>query len=262
MLPNLQIEPEIWLNHFEYHANRPRALAQGLPDVLTPQEHRLIADSIATFQLGEQSEGRALLRAVRRFAQSRDAAPLVCIIELLIREQQRHAALLRAFMESHAIPVKRTQWTACVFRCLRRLAGFELCVCVLVTAELIGNVYYRALEAVTDCRRLQILCRTLVADELAHVAFESDLLLALQAQRPAALRTAIRVAHRAFFAGAVLVVWHTHRPALRRAGYRMGSFLRTCRAQYSFYLEATPSMSLRRPSAGVPVKARFIHLSR
>jgi rubrerythrin len=144
-------------------------------------ERRLIGSSIATFQLGEQSEGRTLLRAAQRFARTRRIPALVRIVELFIREEQRHAAMLRAFMEEHHIALKRADWTDRVFRRVRQLAGLELCLYILISAELIGIVYYRALEAATDCERLMVLCRTLVSDELAHVGFESQLLLALRA---------------------------------------------------------------------------------
>jgi len=53
----------IWLNHFEYHAEHPRCLPADLADVLRPEERCLIASSIATFQLGEQSQGGTLVRA-------------------------------------------------------------------------------------------------------------------------------------------------------------------------------------------------------
>jgi len=227
----------IWLNHFEYHAERPRCIPPGLADVLRPEERALIASSIATFQLGEQSEGGTLLRAAERFARERELPSLVRILELFIREEQRHASLLRSFMEDHGIPLKRGHWTDRVFRRLRRLAGLELYMCVLITAELIGNVYYRVLASATGCQRLKVLCRTLVADELVHVAFESQLLLAVRAARPAWARTLIRSAHRAFFAGTASVVWLTHRTLLRHSGYEAGTFLRLCLAQYDFYLE-------------------------
>jgi hypothetical protein len=228
---------EIWLNHFEYHAEHPRCIPAGLADVLKPEERQLIARSIATFQLAEQSEGVALLRAARRLADRHNCAALVRITELFIREEQRHAALLRAFMEDHAIALKHTDWTDFAFCCLRRFGGFELRLHVLITAELIGNVYYRALEVATGCQRLKILCRTLVADELAHVGFESQLLLALRARRPAPVRLGIRLLHRTFFAGAAGVMWLTQRAVLRNAGYGIVSFLRVCAAQYTFYLE-------------------------
>jgi len=234
----------IWLNHFAYHSQHPRYVPSGLGDLLSDEERRLIASSIATFQLGEQSEGATLLRATERFAQARGMASLTRIMELFVREEQRHAALLREFMEDHGIPLKHHDWTDRIFRGLRRLAGLELYLHVLIVAELIGKVYYRALEAATDCQRLKILCRILVCDELAHVGFESQLLLALRAERPAAVRAVMRLAHRAFFAGTVGVVWLAHRAVLRRAGYGVRSFLRSCLTQYAFYLEpAKPSLA-------------------
>jgi hypothetical protein len=231
------IDVEIWLNHFEHHAQHPRCVPLGLADLLRPDERRLIASSIATFQLGEQSEGRTLLRATQRFAHGHRIPALVRIAELFIREEQRHAALLRAFMEDHRIALKRTDWTDRVFRLARRLAGLELYLYVLISAELIGIVYYRALEAATDCQRLRMLCRGLVSDELAHVGFESQLLLALRAGRAASVRNLMRLTHRVFFAATAGVVWLTHRSVLRREGYRARSFLRVCLSQYAFHLE-------------------------
>jgi hypothetical protein len=239
---------EIWLNHFEYHAGHPRCIPSELADVLEPGERQLIASSIATFQLGEQSEGGTLQRAAERFARARQMPALVRIIELFIREEQHHASLLRSFMEDHRIPLRRSHWTDQAFRRLRRLARLELYMCVLITAELIGNVYYRVLESATGCRRLKLLCRTLVADELAHVAFESQLLQALRAARPAWARTLIRLTHRAFFVATASVVCLTHRSLLRHAGHDARSFLRLCLAQYDFYLEPV-SVTLASSSA-------------
>ena len=230
---------EIWLNHFEHHARHRHAVPRGLSNVLRPDERELIASSIATFQLGEQSGGRTLLRAAQRFARQKQIPRLVRITELIIREEQRHASLLRAFMQNHRMPLKRTDWTDRIFRVVRRLAGMQLYVCVLICAELIGNVYYRALEAATDCERLQVLCRIIVSDELAHVGFESQMLCMLRAGRAAWLGSLTRLAHRGFFATSAVVVWLTHRSVLRKGGHSGRSFLRACQAQYEFYLEPT-----------------------
>ena len=231
------VDFEIWLNHFEHHARHRRCVPRGLSDLLRPDERRLIASSIATFQLGEQSEGRTLLRAAQRFAHGGRTPALVPVVELLIREEQRHAALLRAFMEDHQIAIKRADWTDRVFRLVRRPVGLELYIYILISAELIGIVYYRALEAATKCRRLTMLCRVLVSDELAHIGFESQLLLALRARRAAPVQALMRLTHRAFIAGTAGVVWLTHRSVLRQAGYGARSFLRVCLSQYAFYLE-------------------------
>jgi rubrerythrin len=233
MLANLRV----WLNHFEYHAEQPRGAPGGALNALRPEERQLIARSIATFQLGEQSDGTGLLRAAYRFAAAHGDELLPRITELFIREEQRHARLLREFMEEHGIRARCRHWTDAIFRRLRRLAGFELYLHVLITAELIGNVYYHALESVTGCQRLKVLCRTLIADELAHVGYESELILELRAQRPAALRAFIRLAHRAFFCSAACAVWISHRAVLQRAGHTAAGFLRTCLTQYEFHLE-------------------------
>ncbi len=231
------VDFEIWLNHFEHHAGHPRGVPTGLADELTPDERRLIADSIATFQLGEQSEGGTLLRAAERFAKERGAPSIVRITALFIREEQRHAALLLAFMADHRIARRNGDWTDAVFRFARRLAGLELHLHVLICAELIGIVYYRALEAATECGRLKGLCRILVSDELAHVGFESQLLLAMRAGRSTPLQILARLAHRALITASAGVVWMTHRQVLRQGGYAAHSFLRACLSQYAFYLQ-------------------------
>jgi hypothetical protein len=241
-------ELRIWLNHFEYHAQHPRCVPAGLADLLRPEERRLIARSIATFQLGEQSEGATLLAASERFARRHGTPSLARIMSLFIGEERRHAALLREFMQDHGIATRSRDWTDRAFRFLRRLAGLELYLYVLISAELIGKVYYRALEAATGCQRLKVLCRVLVCDELAHVGFESQLLIALRSRRPAAQQILLRIAHRLFIAGTAAVVWLTHRAVLRRAGHSARSFLRTCLAQYAFYLEP-PKTSLAPRSA-------------
>jgi len=242
MLTNLRI----WLNHFEYHAEQPRGARGGSLSALRPEERRLIARSIATFQLGEQSDGSGLLRAACRFAAAHGDELLPRITELFIREEQRHARLLREFMDEHGIRAKLRHWTDAIFRRVRRLAGFELYLHVLITAELIGNVYYHALESATGCQRLRTLCRTLISDELAHVGYEAELILELRARKPAALRTLIRLMHRAFFCGAAWAVWISHRAVLRCAGHTAAGFLRTCLAQYTFHLD---------PPAGWPAAA-------
>jgi hypothetical protein len=232
MLPNFKI----WLNHFEYHSEHPRQLSATVPDILTVTERRLIAPSIATFQLGEQSAGSNLLRAAYHFAQEHSAPEVARITELLIREEQQHATLLKDFMTAHGIPTRQRHWTDRVFRRVRKLTELEFALGVLLTAELIGNVYYRALENATECQRLRLLCRMMVADELAHIGFESDLLLSMRAGKAAPVRAGLDLAHRSFLTATALVVWATHRAVLKKAGYGLLSFVRACDAQYRFYL--------------------------
>lgn len=232
MLINLRI----WLEHFEHHARWPLQVPPALPDELSNAERRAIGRSIATFQRGERSDGRTLQRLAERFAAQRQLPELPRITTLFIAEEARHAELLAGYMADHAIPERRQDWTDSVFRALRRCAGYEAALTVLLTAELIGNVYYRALEGATGSRRLQALCRVMVADELAHVAFESELLLEIRRGRALPARLALAALHSAFFAVTAAIVWVTHRGVFARAGLGFAAVLRACLAQYAFYL--------------------------
>jgi len=236
----MRIDRRIWLNHFEYHAQRRQARVpeSGPVRALSTEEHKRIARSIATFQLGEQSDGRFLLRAAQRYAQLTQAPEIVRLMELFVAEEQSHAALLATFMGRHDIPLKRADWTDDAFRVLRRLGDFEWHLSVLLTAELIGKAYYRALEMATSSRELQALCRLLVVDELAHIGFEADLLNGIRERRPRIVRAVIAGAHRLLLHVAATIVWITHCPVLRAAGYRRRSFVHACDAQYAFYLDS------------------------
>jgi hypothetical protein len=231
---------KVWLDHFEYHASRRCAMPEGAPEDFTPYERRLIAESLARFQLAEQLEAGSLLRAARRHERAYGAAPLARILSLRIAEEQHHVALLGAFMDQHGLARRHSGWMDRLFRRARRLASFELHISMLITTELMAKVYLRALEAATGCRQLQTLCRMLVADELAHVGFESDLLRAMHSRRGPLLRKATEQLHRAFYSSAALVSWLAHRRVLRSAGYCAATFFRACAAQYAFYLEPPP----------------------
>jgi hypothetical protein len=237
----------VWLAHFRSQAAHPRQVPATLDDSLTLRERRLIAASIATFQLGESSEGAQLRDAVRRHCRSQDDQALVEIFELFIAEEQRHASLLGEFMQDHEIPRREGALSDAAFRAVRRLGGLEARLRILVTAEIIGIVYYRALEMVTDCRRLQILCRSLVADELAHVAFESQLLLALKGGRSGLAKLLAGAWEQGLLSAAALIVWATHRGVLKSAGYGPLLFLRDCRGQHAFYLKWPPAPRPGRP---------------
>ncbi|HEV2701195.1 MAG TPA: ferritin-like domain-containing protein [Steroidobacteraceae bacterium] len=238
----------VWLAHFRSQAAHPRQVPATLADMLTGRERRLIGTSIATFQLGESSEGAHLRRAVRQHRPGPEGTALVEIFDLFIAEEQRHARLLGDFMQDHEIAPRERAFTDRVFRGLRRLGGLEARLRILLIAEIIGIVFYRALEVVTDCRRLQILCRTLAADELVHVAFESQLLLAMKSGRSGFAKVLLGACEQGLLGTAALLVWLTHRRVLKCAGYGPLLFVHDCRSQYDFYLKWPPAPRASRRS--------------
>jgi hypothetical protein len=224
-----------WNYWLELFTTRARTLDIRRPDPddrLTPEEVARIGASLGTFQLGEQSEGRTLLAFAAAFARERGIPALPEVTALFIREEQHHAAQLREFMLTSGIPLKRKSWTDSIFRRLRKLAGFEAAVTVLVTAEMIGFVYYRALARATGSRCLKTICRQMCADESVHLRYETQLLLALRGQRAPVIRRAVELAHRVLLTVSARIVFHDHRCVLRHVGYDVRGFQRDCQAIY------------------------------
>jgi hypothetical protein len=228
-----------WLRLYESRVPQLRIDPPPPPGTLTTEETARIADSIATFQLGEQSEGRTLLMFAEKFGARHAEPDVLRVTALFIREEQHHAAQLREFMLSQGIALKRRNWTDSVFRHIRKLAGFEAAVTILVTAEMIGFVYYRALARATDCAHLKTICRQMCADEAVHLRYEAQLLRKLRGTRGPGRRALIEWAHRSFLGVTARIVFREHRVVLEYAGLNARSFRKDCLSLYRTVLAGT-----------------------
>ena len=228
MLPDL----DKWLSYFAQNALDAENICWDSHETLTAEEYHCIKDSIAAFQLGEYSEGAGLVKFAEHYAQSHASRPLVDITRLFIKEEQKHAFLLKRFMEQQHIPVIKKNWTDTVFRRLRKNVGYELSITVLITAEIIALVYYKALRACTHSIVLSAICDKILRDESAHVKYESGLLNYLHGRKPTGRRFSARFRHQFLYGGTVLVVYYDHRRVLRRGGYNLAAFWRDCWAEF------------------------------
>ena len=193
---------------------------------IAADERDAIASSIQEFQLGESSEGRHLIDCARVHAERIGDPEYVAAIRHLIREEQRHARDLGRFMDLAGIPRVGRTWTDAVFRWLRRGAGLELSVGVLVTAEIIAKIYYRALRETTGSTVLRRVCDQILRDEVEHVRFQTERLAILRRGRPSSRLRLTAALHRFLFWGTVEVVAWRHRRALRAGGYSLKRFRR------------------------------------
>jgi len=119
--------PELrsWLLFFRARRDRVVDLPWEEEPPLAPEERARIARSIATFQLGESSDGSHLRASAERFGGRAGLPELPELTELFIREEQLHASLLAGFMKRHDIPLLHGEWTDRVFRWMRRWATFN-----------------------------------------------------------------------------------------------------------------------------------------
>ncbi len=227
---------------------------------LTHDERQAIAASVQEFQLGESSEGRHLHAAARAYATRTGDYAYVSAIEAFIREEQRHARDLGRFLMAEGIPLTKESWPDVVFRWLRRGADLEVTVSVLVTAEIIAQLYYAALHSATQSPVLRALCDRILADEAAHVRFQAERLAMVRTGRgPVAVALAV-AAQRVLFAGAALVVWSGHRSVMTRGGFSFRRYWRECWARFG---DAAALMEPLPAASDMPMRGRrFIDVRR
>ena len=131
-----------WIHYFKANDTMLMEIPWHLKEALSPRERRAIAHSIAIFQLGESSDGRHFMAAGKAYVEASGDTHYQDALGRFIAEEHRHARDLGRFMRAHDIPLQQHRWTDNIFRCIRNVAGLEVCISVLVTAELIAKTYY------------------------------------------------------------------------------------------------------------------------
>jgi hypothetical protein len=213
-----------WLEYFRANAQSLIALPWDESAPITAAERDAIAASIAEFQLGESSEGKHFTGFARAYAARSGDGGYVAALSAFIAEEHRHARDLGRFMDMAGIPRAGRSWPDSVFRWMRKRAGLELSITVLVTAEIIARVYYAALQQATQSVVLRTLCTQILQDEIKHVQFQCERIAILRRGRVNWIITLQQFAHRFLMAGTCLVVWHKHGRAMRAGGYGFGRF--------------------------------------
>jgi hypothetical protein len=185
------------------------------------------------FQLGENSEGRHLMRYAKQWAERTGDTAYPEAIRMLIVEEQRHASVLARFMEINGIARIKRGCTDGIFRRARNLFGsLEVSISVLVTAEIIAKIYYPALSEATASIVLRVICEQILHEEVAHVEFQTEQLARIRLGRPAYGIWATRFFHRLLFYPTLMVVGASHRVALRRGGLSFWQFFLRCHREF------------------------------
>lgn len=207
-------QTQYFLEYFEHNSQRRTELASE-PIPLTAVERRRISKSIQAFQMGEGSEGRWFKAQAKRYAEVEENPAYLKAIHCLIKEENRHAAYLGAFMDAAQIPRAKKNWTDEVFRKLRRLLGLEWTIRVLVTAELIALAYYASLSDATRSVELKRICGEMLREEREHVKFQMFHLHTMNFRKWPMLGAFADLAHAALLAATIAVTWFEHYRVLR-----------------------------------------------
>ena len=235
-------ESRKWLTHFSLRSMTAMHISSNPAAQLTDVERRTIAFSIQQFQLGENSSGSHLLQRGQQYGRAANDPLFAGALELFIKEEQQHSRYLAAFMESQCIPIVRKHWVDTVFRRLRVLAGLELSLTVLVTAEFIAVPYYRALRAATNSPILKMICTRILDDEANHLRFQASMLSRVPGRRAEIAQSLFSILHRGFLQGTILLVWFEHRALFESAGYTFTRFKDETMREFLGWSDARRSM--------------------
>ena len=218
-----------WQQYFERNARSLQPIPWDLGAELTAEERAWIGPSVQDFQLGESSGGHELLRYATAYAHAVGDDALVSAIRLFIAEEQRHARELAHFLQLNDIPLAQTSFRDRAFRALRHLLGkLELSLAVLLTAEIIANVYYAALREASQSRVLRCLCDQILRDEAEHVVFHAEQLGWLRSRRSRLSQFFTVALQRFLLLNTCVFVWLFHRHVLRRGGLDFRQYWRSC----------------------------------
>ena len=240
-----------WIEYFQWNRANLLPVPWDSSIHLTPEEKRDISASIAVFQLGESSEGNHLRRLAEQYAgASRD--PLFGrAVALFIQEEQRHAADLGRFMAQEGIVRLECQWTDSVFRFLRRFWNLRACLSVLMVAELVAQIYYKALRNATASPVLRQICSQLLRDEVRHLSFQANALGKMQKTDGAFRKAFWRKSYALFFFSTLLTVWLGHRKVFLAGNIPFRKFWNDSRENFSRALRFAKKAGSRKKLASL-----------
>jgi hypothetical protein len=205
-----------WIRYFRANALEP-CLPWDDGYCLSGAERAVVIESIQQFQLGENAQGRRLLE--RAEALDRE---FVQALRLFIKEEQRHSEMLGRFLVMQGARCLRRHWVHAAFRRVRGLAGLELRMRVLATAEVLAIPYYTALRDATGSPLLRSICCRILSEEAEHLRFQAFTFDRLGLRRSALSRGIARTTHRWFLMATTLLVWMEHKLVFRAGGYSLG----------------------------------------
>lgn len=217
-----------WIGYFEQNKKNRKKLDLVHLDKLSRADRAMIAPSMRAFAIGESSEGHHLSACAQMYAVKSGWTDYAKITDSLIAEENYHSELLKIFLASYQIRPGINSGLDTVFRFLRRRAGIECEMGVLVAAEMVAMTYYEALARVTDCKLLKTICAQMLHDERYHIVLQSVTLGKINAGRPEPIREKLRNQRRILTRATAAALWDRYEAIFTAAGYTRGRFMASC----------------------------------
>jgi len=250
--PGLVVSTAEWADYFARNKCNLMPIPWEAGATMTAVEKQAIAASIAEFQLGESGEGKHVMHFARQYAQRSGDLEYFPTMGVFLAEEHRHARDLGRLMDLEGLARQGRTIGDSIFRTIRSLSKLELAITVLVTAEVIAQVYYQGLRDATRSPILRAICGQILRDEDEHVRFQCERLAMLRSKRSGFTQFNRAGIHRALMTGAVLIVWRNHRRALRAGGFGFRRYWRECWSKFDVAMAIASPRNYRWPAAVMP----------
>ncbi len=160
-----------WRAYYEKNAKKPHPEPQ-VPPSLSEEQKRNLARSLAIFQLGEAGEGR-IVKEVDKFEHPAIDDDWRRALKFWVREEGRHGRILGFGVKSLGGAEIKENWTNELLIVGRRLLGIRLKLLVILTAEVIGIVFYGYMARAMQDGNLKEALELVVEEEKAHLSFHT-----------------------------------------------------------------------------------------
>lgn len=243
-----------WIHHFQTNASVHDQITFDDQPAPLPDSVRIpLAHSLAIFQLGESGTGSRLRRYAREVAPLENFRGYQRAIDLFVCEEQAHSRLLSRMVLHLGGSLLEKQWTNSIFRRLRFLVNLEFAIQVLLTAELIAEVYYGSLYLRVQDASIHSACRQILRDEMKHLEFQRQFLAERLATFTPVGRWLWTCQFRLIHALTSRVVAWDHRHCLRAIGLTTASFVQRCQESLARFQDRLESQVRQGGAATVPV---------
>jgi hypothetical protein len=169
---------------------------------------------------------------LRKLSAATGDAQYAAAMELFIREEQRHAALMAGILARLNAPLLTSDWTDNCFVFMRHMSGLHTELLVVLLPEMIARVYFEALRRGFSNPAMQAVFAQIVRDEKGHLAFHADYLNKAFAQMSFPRRIAVQMAWHLVYRVACVIVYVDHGPLLRAVGIPAKKFWGQCGAVF------------------------------
>lgn len=249
-----------WISHFPANTALNDQLPLPETPCTLPSAIRVpLAASLAVFQLGEQGSGSRLRRYARAVAPLENYRGYQRAVDLFVAEAQSHSALLARVVGRLGGALLQRQWTHSIFRRLRGWINLEFAIQVLVTAELVAEIYYGLLYLAVPDEGVRRMSHKILRDEIKHLQFQREFLAERVAGFSPLARALWLAQFRLVHVATVAVVAWDHRRCLRALGWTQAAFrARATRARERFLARLLGMLTpcCGSPCVGTPMSAR------